>query len=72
METEKTVEEILALNGIDSRCERQNRLLGLKTRLEDWLSALDARGKGLSLREMGLIVEEIEKKLESIKTQDQG
>ena len=74
METEKTVEEILAVaakvNGIAPRIDRRNRLHGLKTRLEEWLSALDARGKGPSLREMDLIVEDIENKLESIK--DQG
>ena len=69
--TEKTVEEILAVaskvNGIDSRRERQNRLNELKIRLEDWLSALSNRSKGPSLREMGLIVEDIENRLESIK-----
>ena len=71
METEKSVEEILAVaakvNGPDSRCERQNRLNALKVRLEDWLSALSYRSKGPSLREMGLIVEDIENRLESIK-----
>ena len=76
METEKTVGEILAVaskvNGIDSRRERQNRLNALKIRLEEWLSALSARSKGPSLREMGLIVEDIENMLESIKMWDQG
>ena len=71
METEKTVEEILAVaakvNGIDSRCERQNRLNALNIRLEAWLSALHARKEGPSLMEMGLIVEDIENRLESIK-----
>ena len=47
METEKTVEEILAVaskvNGTDSRCERLNRLNALKIRLEEWLSALSNR-----------------------------
>ena len=74
--TEKTVEEILAVaakvNEPDSRLERQNRLKELKIRLEAWLSALEARHKGPSLREMGLIVEDIENKLESIKEYDQG
>ena len=74
--TEKTVDEILAVaaevNGPDSRLERQNRLNALKIRLEEWLSALHARHEGPSLREMDLIVEDIENKLESIKKQDQG
>ena len=76
METEKTVEELLAVaaevDGMESRLERRNRLNDLKIRLEAWLSALDARHKGPSLREIDLIVEEIENKLESIKEQDQG
>ena len=71
METEKTVEEILAVaakvNVTDSRLERQNRLNSLKVRLEEWLSVLYARSNGPSLREMGLIVEDIENRLESIK-----
>ena len=71
METENTVEDILAVaakvNGTDSRLERQNRLNALNIRLEAWLSALHARHKGPSLREMDLIVEDIENKLESIK-----
>ena len=70
METETTVDDILAVaakvNGPDSRLERQNRLNALKIRLEEWLSALQARNKGPSLREMDLIVEDIENKLESI------
>ena len=77
METEKTVEEILAVatkvDGRESRLERQNRLNELKIRLEYWLSALRNRREGPpSLREMGLIVEDIENELESIKKQDQG
>ena len=76
METEKTVEEILAVeskvNGIDSRLKRQNRLNALNIRLEALLSALHARGEGLSLMEMDLIVEDIENRLESIKKEDQG
>ena len=76
METEKTVEEILAVaakvNGPEPRNDRRNCLNALKDRLKEWLSALDARHKGPSLREMGLIVEDIENKLESIKEQDQG
>ena len=76
METEKTVEEILAVaakvNGTDSRLERQNCLNALKVRLEEWLSALSYRSKGPSLREMVLIVEDIENRLESIKEWDQG
>ena len=71
METEKTVEEILAVaakvNGTDPRLERQNRLNALKIRLEEWLSVLHARREGPSLMEMDLIVKEIENKLESIK-----
>ena len=71
METENTVEDILAVaakvNGTDSRLERQNRLNALKDRLEEWLSALRYRSEGPSLREMDLIVEDIENKLESIK-----
>ena len=76
METEKTVEEILAVeskvNGTEPRLERQNRLNALNIRLKAWLSALGTRNKGPSLREMDLIVEDIENKLESIKKQDQG
>ena len=76
METEKSAEEILAVaakvNGTEKRLERQNGLNGLNIRLEEWLSAFSYRKKGPSLREMGLIVEDIEKKLESIKKQDQG
>ena len=77
METEKTVEEILAVatkvDGRESRLERQNRLNELKIRLEYWLSALRNRREGPpSLREMGLIVEDMENELESIKKQDQG
>ena len=71
MKTEKTVEEILAVeskvNGIDSRCVRQNLLKALNVRLETLLSALHARKEGPSLMEMGLIVEDIENRLESIK-----
>ena len=71
METEKTVEEILAVaakvNGPEPRNDRRNRLNDLKIRLEAWLSALDARHKGPSLREIDLIVKDIENKLESIK-----
>ena len=76
METETTVEEILAVaakvNGTDSRLKRQNRLNALNIRLEHWLTALRMRSKGPSLMEMGLIVEDIENMLESIKKQDQG
>ena len=76
METEKSVEEILAVaakvNGTEPRLDRRNRLNELKIRLGEWLSALDARHKGPSLREMDLIVEDIENKLESIKEYDQG
>ena len=77
METEKTVEEILAVatkvDGRESRLERQNRLNELKIRLEYWLSALRNRREGPpSLREMGLILEDMENELESIKKQDQG
>ena len=74
METEKSVEEILAVaakvNGTEPRLDRRNRLNELKIRLGEWLSALDARHKGPSLREMDLI--DIENKLESIKEYDQG
>ena len=81
METEKTVEEILSyasaeeskVNGTDSRNKRLNCLTKLNSRLEDWLSAFENRSeKGPSLREMDLVVGEIENKLESIKKQDQG
>ena len=71
METEKTVEEILAVaskvDGTDSRGELHNRLNALQLRLEEWLSTLHARNKGPSLMEMGLIVKDIENRLESIK-----
>ena len=71
METEKTVEEILAvaskLDGIDSRLDRLNCLNALKVRLSVWLSVLHARKEGPSLMEMDLIVKDIENKLESIK-----
>ena len=70
METEKSVEEILAVaakvNGTGPRLDRRNRLNELKIRLDAWIDALDARHKGPSLREMDLIVGEIENKLESI------
>ena len=74
------VEEILAgaaaveakVNGTEPRLERLNRLTALNGRLEAWLSVLNARDKGPSLREMDLIVEDIENKLENIKEQDQG
>ena len=76
METKKTVEEILAaaakVNGPDSRLERLQRLNTLKIRLDAWIDALSHRHKGPSLREMDLIVEDIENKLESIKEYDQG
>ena len=76
MGTEKTVEEILAVaakvNETGSRLKRQNRLNALNTRLGAWLAVLHARNKGPSLIEMGLIVKDIEDKLESIKKQDQG
>ena len=76
METEKTVEKILAVaakvNGTDLRLERQNRLNSLKVRLEVWLSVLYARREGPSLMEMGLIVKDIENRLESIKKWGQG
>ena len=65
------MEEILGgaadVNGMDSRCERQNRLNELKIRLEEWLSALSDRNKGPSLKEMNLIVEDIENMLENTK-----
>ena len=71
METDKTVEEILVVaakvNGPDSRRDRLNSLNKLNLRLKAWHSALSARSKGPSLREMGLIVEDIENRLESIK-----
>ena len=71
METEETVEDILAVaakvDGTESRLERQNRLLALKVRLEEWLSVLSYRKKGPSLREMGLIVEDIENKLDDLR-----
>ena len=74
--TEKTVDEILAVaaevNGPDSRLERLQRLNALKIRLDAWIEALSHRHTGPSLREMDLIVEDIENKLESIKKQDQG
>ena len=76
METEKTVEEILAVaakvDGMESRAERHIRLNELKIRLDAWIDALSYRHEGPSLREMGLIVEDIENKLESIKEYDQG
>ena len=72
----KSVEEILAvaakLNGTEKRLERQNGLNGLNIRLEEWLSALSYGKNGPSLREMDLIVKDIENMLESIKKQDQG
>ena len=72
METEKTVGEILAVaaevDGMESRLERQNGLNALKIRLEDWLSALRNRREGPpSLREMDLIVEDIENMLEDLR-----
>ena len=70
------VEEILGVaakvNGTDSRLKRQNSLNALNDRLGAWLSVLHARKEGPSLVEMGLIVRDIEDKLESIKKQDQG
>ena len=72
--TEKTVKEILAdaAKAHLTESQRQTRLNDLKIRLEDWLSALQARNKGPSLMEMGLIFKDIETQLESIKKDDQG
>ena len=75
METEKSVEEILAVeakveakvNGTDSRVERLNRLNTLKIRLGAWLAVFHIRKEGPSLMEMDLIVKDLENKLESIK-----
>ena len=71
METEKTVGEILAVadevDGMESRCERHNRLNELKIRLDEWIDVLACRHKGPSLREMDLIVEDIENMLEDLR-----
>ena len=71
METEKTVGEILAVaaevDGMESRLERQNGLNALRIRLDAWLDALSHRHKGPSLREMDLIVEDIENMLDDLR-----
>ena len=71
LETEKTVEEILAdaskVDGTDLRLYYLNCLNALKVRLSVWLSVLHARKEGPSFMEMDLIVKDIENKLESIK-----
>ena len=71
----RDVYEILAgateINGVDSRSKRQNLLNDLKTRLAEWLSALSGRNQGPSLKEMDLIIDDIEGILGKIKDYDQ-
>ena len=71
----RTAKEILSgateVNGTELRCQRHNLLNGLKIRLEEFLSVFNKRGnKGPSLKEMVLIVEDIEGRLEYIKKYD--
>ena len=67
----RDVHEMLAgaaeINGVDSRVKRQNLLNDLRARLAEWLSALGERNKGPSLKEMDLIIDDIEGLLGKIK-----
>ena len=63
--------DIPEINGVESRVKRQNLLNDLRARLAEWLSAFGDRNEGPSLKEMDLIIGDIEGILRKIKAYDQ-
>ena len=75
-ENQKPVGQVLAgaseVNGSEARNERHNRLNGLRFRLQEYLDFFSRRdNKGPSLKEMVLIVKDMEACLAYIKKYDQ-